>query len=98
MLLGPSVTRRLVHDVTLARGVPSEPTAESQLLAALTPRERAVFDLLAKGLPNAEIAGEMLVSVETVKSHVAEVLRKLGLRDRVQVLVFAFENGLAGRG
>ncbi|MGD7733120.1 response regulator [Propionibacteriaceae bacterium G57] len=93
MLLGPSVTRRLVRDVALTR----ESTADGRAaatLATLTPRERVVFDLLARGLPNAEIAGELIVSTETVKSHVAEVLRKLGLRDRVQVVVFAYENGV----
>lgn len=93
MLLGPSVTRRLVEDVAQARPNADGRAARS-LLGALTPREREVFDLLARGLPNAEIAGELVLGVETVKSHVTEVLRKLGLRDRVQVVVFAYENGL----
>lgn len=93
MLLGPSVTRRLVHDVAAARG-PHPDDRAAGMIQSLTPRERVIFDLLARGLPNAEIAGELVVSVETVKSHVAEVLRKLVLRDRVQVVVFAYENGI----
>lgn len=96
MLLGPSVTRRLVQDVAATR--PPDPSARvERLMGQLTTREREVFDLLSRGLPNAEIAGELVLGVETVKSHVAEVLRKLELRDRVQVVVFAYENGLVPR-
>ena len=97
MLLGPSVTRRLVQDVAQARPV-SDTTRAENLVALLTRREHEIFDLLARGLPNAEIAGELVLSTETVKSHVAEVLRKLELRDRVQVVVFAYENGLVHPG
>ncbi|WP_148613596.1 response regulator [Nocardioides rubriscoriae] len=91
MLLGPNVTRRLVED--FAR-VPT-PASRTDLAAyGLTARETEVLLHLGRGRSNAEIAGDLVVSVETVKSHVAEVLRKLALRDRVQVVVFAHERGL----
>lgn len=89
MLLGPNVTRRLVEDLA-AR--PARPVDLAQL--GLTQREQDVFGQLARGRSNAEIATALVVTPETVKSHVAEVLRKLQLRDRVQVVVFAHERGL----
>ena len=89
MLLGPQVTRRLVEDFAGAPRPGPELTAYG-----LTARETEVLLHLGRGRSNAEIAGDLVVSVETVKSHVAEVLRKLGLRDRVQVVVFAHESGL----
>ena len=89
MLLGPNVTRRLVEDLA-AR--PARPVDLAQL--GLTQREQDVFGQLARGRSNAEIASALVVTPETVKSHVAEVLRKLQLRDRVQVVVFAHERGL----
>ena len=89
MLLGPNVTRRLVEDLA-AR--PVRPVDLAQL--GLTQREQDVFGQLARGRSNAEIATALVVTPETVKSHVAEVLRKLQLRDRVQVVVFAHERGL----
>jgi DNA-binding NarL/FixJ family response regulator len=93
MLLGPTVTRRLVEDFARPR------RSEAGVLDRLSGREREVLMLLAAGRSNAEIAAELVVGVETVKSHVSEVLRKLGLRDRVQAVVFAYERGLVtGRG
>ncbi|MEO5653678.1 MAG: response regulator transcription factor [Marmoricola sp.] len=90
MLLGPTVTRRLVEDFASNRA----PELPSRDLDPLSPRERDVLLGLARGRSNAEIAGELFVSVETVKSHVAEVLRKLTLRDRIQAVVWAYEHGL----
>jgi DNA-binding NarL/FixJ family response regulator len=89
-LLSPSITRRMI-EVYLERR-PAGPPASA--LAALTPREREILQLLARGLANAEIADALVVSETTVKTHVARVLMKLGLRDRVQAVIFAYENGL----
>lgn len=89
MLLGPTVSRRLVAD--FAR-VPARPRLDA--MSGLTGREREVLLLLARGRSNAEIAEELVIGAETVKSHVAEVLRKLDLRDRIQAVVFAYEHGL----
>jgi DNA-binding NarL/FixJ family response regulator len=94
MLLGPAVSRRLVADFA---GGPRS-TAEPARLAGLSPREREVLLELARGRSNAEIADSLVIAVETVKSHVAEVLRKLGLRDRIQAVVFAYEHGLVQPG
>lgn len=90
MLLGPSITRRLMTEVAARRAAPSPDLAA----LGLTDREQDVFAHLARGQSNAEIAAALVVSVETVKSHVSEVLRKLELRDRVQAVVFAYENGM----
>lgn len=94
MLLGPSVSRRLVGD--FARRSPAG--ADPPGLSGLTARERDVLLHLARGRSNQEIAAELVVSVETVKSHVSEVLRKLNLRDRIQAVVYAYENGLVSPG
>ncbi|MEZ5209711.1 response regulator transcription factor [Gordonia sp. PP30] len=88
-LLAPSVTRRLITEVTSRRT--RTPTAAADVL---TPREREVLIVVADGKSNAEIAAELFVSEETVKTHVSRVLAKLGLRDRAQAVVFAYENGL----
>ena len=94
VLLSPVVTRRLVE--RYARR-PAASTAE-QAWGGLSPRERDVAELIARGLSNAEIAAELVVSEATVKSHVAHVLTKTGLRDRVQVVVRAYETGLVEPG
>jgi DNA-binding NarL/FixJ family response regulator len=93
-LLAPSVTRRLVEE--FARR-PSGP-ARSDAADGLTDREREVLVLLARGSTNAEIAEELFVGEATVKTHVSNVLTKLGLRDRVQAVVFAYENGVVTAG
>jgi DNA-binding NarL/FixJ family response regulator len=87
-VLGPDDLLALLD--THVRARPPEPAA----LQRLTERERAVFDAVARGLSNAEIAEELYASESTVKTHVGSVLRKLALRDRVQIVVFAFEHGL----
>jgi DNA-binding NarL/FixJ family response regulator len=94
-ILAPSITRRLVED--FCRRPP--PTAGMPEAAAeLTAREREVLQLLARGLSNAEIAAELFLTDATVKSHVARVLNKLDLRDRVQAVVFAYESGIVRPG
>jgi DNA-binding NarL/FixJ family response regulator len=94
-LLAPSVTRRLIHE--FARSAPKRDQQPAGL-DELTPRELEVFQLLARGLSNAEIAGELIVSETTVKTHVARILMKLGVRDRVQAVVLAYESGLVAPG
>lgn len=94
MLLGPKVSRRLVEDFARRPAARPEETA----VGDLSGREREVLDELAQGRSNAEIAAALHISVETVKSHVGEVLRKLGLRDRIQAVVYAYENGLVRPG
>ncbi|WP_328742543.1 response regulator transcription factor [Flavimobilis rhizosphaerae] len=94
MLLGPGVTRRLVKDVAARRAAPRVVPG----LDELTPREREVFAAVARGLSNAEIAAEQWVSEPTVKSHVSEILRKTGCRDRVQLVVAAYESGTVTSG
>ncbi|MET8151674.1 response regulator [Actinoplanes sp. NPDC049668] len=90
-LLAPAITRRLVE--RFARR-DSAPPAAHRDLAALTPRELEVLCLLAQGLSNAELAGRLHLSEATVKTHVARILAKLGLRDRVQAVVVAYRSGL----
>jgi DNA-binding NarL/FixJ family response regulator len=90
-LLAPGVTRRLISE--FARLRPRPPRQRSRL-DELTPRETEVLRLVAAGLSNAEIAERLVVSDETVKTHVSRVLAKLGLRDRTQAVVAAYESGL----
>ena len=94
-LLAPSVTRRLIQE--FARR-PVQMERASPRLEALTPREREVLELIAKGLTNAEMAETLFVGEATVKSHVGHLLMKLGLRDRVQAVIFAYEVGLVTPG
>jgi DNA-binding NarL/FixJ family response regulator len=91
-LLAPSITKRLIQE--FARATPAAPTPPKGL-DELTARELEVFKLVARGLSNAEIAQELIVSETTVKTHVARVLMKLDLRDRVQAVVLAYESGVA---
>ncbi|MFC5178749.1 response regulator [Nocardioides taihuensis] len=90
-LVSPSVTRRLIeHYVTpTPRSRPRPPE-----LDALTPREAEVLELIGRGLSNAELAGRLVVSEKTVKTHVGRILAKLGLRDRVQAVILAYETGI----
>ncbi len=93
-LLAPTVTRRLIADVMRrrSRGKPAP------ALDALTPREREVLELIAKGMSNTEIAEALFVAEQTVKTHVSKVFSKLNLRDRAQAVVLAYESGLVTPG
>ncbi|HSP72013.1 MAG TPA: response regulator transcription factor [Gaiellaceae bacterium] len=94
-LLSPSVTRTVIDRMA------HQPTPEigsSRLLDQLTPREREVLDLLARGLSNSEIAAELVIEESTAKTHVKRILMKLRLRDRIQAVIFAYENGLTRPG
>ena len=86
-LLAPASTRRLIEQF-------ARPPDQAPALDMLTPREHDVLRLLARGLTNAEIAQQLVVEPSTIKSHVASVLQKLGLRDRVQAVIAAYETGL----
>jgi DNA-binding NarL/FixJ family response regulator len=88
-LLSPSVTRRLIADFAARR-----PGRTAPALADLTPREREVLILVARGLSNTEIAAELVLAEQTVKSHVSRILTKLDLRGRTQAVVLAYESGL----
>jgi DNA-binding NarL/FixJ family response regulator len=92
-LLAPSVTRRLIGEFTKLR-----PASVSLPLSGLTPRETDVLRLIAAGLSNTEIAARLVVTEETVKTHVSRMLNKLGLRDRTQAVVAAYESGLVTPG
>ncbi|MFE4449889.1 response regulator [Streptomyces sp. NPDC056796] len=96
-LLAPSVTRRLIAD--FARQRPAAPSGGPALrLNALTPRETEVLELIARGLSNQEIAARLVLAEQTVKTHIGRVLAKLGLRDRAQAVIFAYESGLVAPG
>jgi DNA-binding NarL/FixJ family response regulator len=96
-VVAPSTTRRLLERFVHHLPDPTPPAVHDGL-ATLTGREHEVLLTVARGLSNAEIAGELYLSEATVKTHVGRVLAKLGLRDRVQLVVFAYESGLVGRG
>ena len=95
-LLAPSVTRRVISE--FVKGTGPKPAAQFPRLRDLTAREEEVLRAIARGLSNAEIARELFVSETTVKTHVARILMKLGLRDRVQVVVLAYEAGVVQPG
>jgi DNA-binding NarL/FixJ family response regulator len=88
-LLAPSVTRRLIAQFARQPAIP-----DAQAVETLTVREREVLSLVARGMNNSEIAASLHVEASTVKSHVANILAKLGLRDRTQAVVLAYESGL----
>ena len=94
-LLSPSITRRLIEDFATRTDPLEPPTA---VLERLTPREREVLVLVARGLSNSEIAERLVVTEATVKSHFGSVLMKLAVRDRVQAVVFAYEHGIVVAG
>ena len=94
-LIAPSVTRRLIEEISKR---PSRDVAPSAALESLTHRELDVLEHIARGLSNHEIAEELFVSETTVKTHVGRVLMKLGLRDRVQAVVLAYESGVVHPG
>ena len=95
-VVAPSTTRRLID--RFAPMLPADAAAGAPDLGELTERERQVLILVAQGLSNAELAKQLFVSEATVKTHVGRILAKLGLRDRVQAVVYAYENGLVRAG
>ena len=94
-LRSPSVTRRVLDRMA---ALPSVEAVFDDRLRALTPREREVLEQVARGLSNVEVAAELVIEESTVKTHVKRILMKLGLRDRVQAVIFAYESGLARPG
>jgi DNA-binding NarL/FixJ family response regulator len=95
-LLAPAVTRAVIEEFTRHQPAPAPPPAPS--IEDLTPREREVLDLLARGLSNPEICVRLVISEATAKTHVARILQKLDLRDRVQAVIYAYETGLVTPG
>jgi DNA-binding NarL/FixJ family response regulator len=93
-LLAPAVTRRLISEFSRIRPRQATPPTAMAALRELTPRETEVLRLIAEGLSNPEIAARLVVTEETIKTHVSRVLGKLGLRDRTQAVVTAYESGL----
>jgi len=94
-LLSPSVTRRVIERMSQ---LPTADRSAKKRLDVLTPREREVLGLIARGLSNGEIAAEFVIEESTVKTHVRRILMKLRLRDRVQAVIFAYESGLTAPG
>jgi len=93
-LLAPAITKRLIGEFARQRPRPADPAQGTKALSTLTPRETEVLRLIAAGLSNPEIAQRLVVTEETVKTHVSRILSKLGLRDRTQAVVAAYESGL----
>ncbi|WP_234536828.1 response regulator [Streptomyces sp. R39] len=96
VMVAPSLTRRLVERFVL--NAPAPAPAQRSRLAALTDREREVLALVARGLANGEIADRLFVGETTVKTHLGRILTKLGLRDRIHAVIFAYESGLIRAG
>jgi DNA-binding NarL/FixJ family response regulator len=92
VMVAPSLTRRLVERFVLH--APASAPAQRSRLTVLTERERDVLALVARGLANGEIAGRLFVGETTVKTHLGRILTKLGLRDRIHAVIFAYESGL----
>jgi DNA-binding NarL/FixJ family response regulator len=97
-VVSPRITRQLLDRFSAFLPDPAAPAEGTDALSALTDRERQVFTEVARGLTNAEIAGRLHLSEATVKTHLTRVLAKLGLRDRVQIVIHAYEHGLAPEG
>jgi DNA-binding NarL/FixJ family response regulator len=95
-LLAPAITRSVIEE--FARREPARVSTPPPAVDELTPREREVLGLLARGLSNPEICRQLVISEATAKTHVARVLQKLGLRDRVQAVIYAYESGLVVAG
>jgi DNA-binding NarL/FixJ family response regulator len=95
-LLAPAVTRAVIEE--FARREPAPPPPTPLAVDELTPREHEVLQLLVRGLSNPEICAELVISEATAKTHVARILQKLGLRDRVQAVIYAYESGLVTPG
>ena len=94
-VLAPAATRRLIRQFTALLPDPGQQRSREEILDKLTDREQTVFAQLAAGRSNREIAADLYLSEGTVKVHVGRILAKLGLRDRVQAAIFAFQSGLA---
>jgi DNA-binding NarL/FixJ family response regulator len=94
-LLSPSVTSRVIGRMAQH---PAPDASSDARLSELTPREREVLELMARGLSNGEIAAALVIEESTIKTHIKRVLAKLGVRDRVQAVIFAYESGLTQRG
>jgi DNA-binding NarL/FixJ family response regulator len=95
-LLAPAITRAVIEE--FAKRSPAPPSTPPRAVEELTPREREVLDLLARGLSNPEICERLVISEATAKTHVAHILQKLDLRDRVQAVIYAYETGLVAPG
>jgi DNA-binding NarL/FixJ family response regulator len=95
-LLAPTVTRAVIEE--FARHAPATPPETPLAVTELTPREQEVLDLLVRGLSNPEICERLVISEATAKTHVARILQKLDLRDRVQAVIYAYETGLVAPG